>query len=146
MLTDTATAHADPLTRRVAHYAAMPAPAAPADAQLSARKHSSGWVLEAAREQYRLNPYDLRAADWLAYLLYADERYTEALPLLQLLVRLPGASGLHHLYLANAYAALGSRDRAVDHWELAARQDADPHAARSAQARLKHLALTLARR
>ena len=135
------------LAERLARYQgpneSVPPP--PMDARLSQHQDQPREVIELARQRHRQAPQDARVTDWLAYLLYANRAYDEAIPLLQELVRTAAATALQHFHLANCYGALGASERAVDHWEIAARLAPGSEIARKSVARLRYLALQLAR-
>lgn len=133
------------LRERLARYSINERVRVPADpdARLSQHQRQPEELITSARERYHHAPDDLPLVDWLAYLLYANRRHAEAIPLFEKLVRSPSATALHHFHLGNSYHAVGQTERAVDRWELVARRFPDTDVARKALSRLRYLYLGL---
>lgn len=132
------------LRDRLARYS-MPerAEALDPDAKLSQHQRQSDELIALAWERHHRAPGDLQLVDWLAYLLYANGRHGEAIPLLERLVQGSAPTALQHFHLANCFHATGEADRAVDHWELVVRTFPGSDVARKALARLRVLYLNL---
>lgn len=134
------------LRERLARFTDRDTAPVPTDAKLSRHQQQPEELVAAALERHRAAPDDLALADWVAYLLYANRRFDEAIPILSRLVRTPAARPLHLFHLANALHAAGDTDRAVDYWEIVARRWPQTELARKAIARMRflHRALTRA--
>lgn len=115
----------------------------PADVKLCSHKQQPAEVLELAWQRHRAHPADGRVADWLAYLLYTNRRYQEALPLLEALVTAPGATAVQHFHLARCLFALERKESAIDYWELVVRKFPESEVARKAAGSLRYLSLHL---
>jgi tetratricopeptide (TPR) repeat protein len=131
------------LRERLARYDQQTTAPVPTDARLSRHQQQPEELITVALERLRANPDDLALADWVAYLLYANRRYDEAIPLLEQLVRSPKRSLLHIFHLANACHATGDQCRAVELWEQVALRGPGTELARKAVARMRFLHRTL---
>jgi tetratricopeptide (TPR) repeat protein len=112
-------------------------------ARLSHHQAQSPEIVEAARRMYERNPSDRKAADWLAFLLYSNQHYKEAIKLFEQLVANGQGTISQHYYLANCCVAVGDLRGAVDHWNEVWRKEPEGLLAKKAMARLRYVSFLL---
>ncbi|MBI4872951.1 MAG: tetratricopeptide repeat protein [Candidatus Riflebacteria bacterium] len=86
------------------------------DARLTRYDDSSQKTIEEIQRHLEIDPKNASLLDWLAFMLYTNERFSEAIALYQRLLELNPDNPTAHYYTANCFYRMGDVERAVQSW------------------------------
>ena len=79
--------------------------------------------LDEVRKMIASDPENLDLQDWLAFMLYSNGEWDEALEVYKRLLAASYRSAHQHLYIGNCYYKKGLRTLAIENWKKAASLD-----------------------
>jgi tetratricopeptide (TPR) repeat protein len=107
------------------------------DAQLTKYQKGSGEGVDELRQQLAAEPGNLTVKEWLAFSLYTNGLFDEAIDHYRELVESEPEKNSHAYYLANCYARKGRIQEAMALWERVVLASPNASMGRKARARFE---------
>ncbi len=89
------------------------------DARLTRYDEGSQQTIEEIQEMLDRNPNNASLLDWLAFMMYTNERFLESIALYRRLLELHPGNATAHYYSANCYFKMGDCEKAIVSWRKA---------------------------
>ncbi len=106
------------------------------DARLTQYSEGSSEMIDQVRDMLETNPDNEGLLDWLAFMMYTNERLSEAVTLYERLIELNSKNSQAYYYLANCYFKMGRSEQAIMGWRQALILSPESKVGRKSKARI----------
>jgi hypothetical protein len=89
------------------------------DSRLTRYDEGSQQIIDEIQQMLDLDPNNQSLLDWLAFMMYTNERFIDSLDLYRRLLELKQDNPTAHYYSANCYFRMGETDKAILEWRQA---------------------------
>lgn len=106
------------------------------DSKLTRYDSGSQETIEEVRRMLAENPDNESLLDWLAFMMYTNGNFHEAVALYEKLIRMSSTNTSYHYYLANSFFRMGRIEKAITGWKKVVRMNRKSKMGRRAAARI----------